>query len=150
MSAELIQQLRGDVQTADCDCERCVLFRAAADRIATLEERLEIDPRHSYDGIDSRDATIKMQDQRIDELGAALAGAQEDARLLDFLERSRSYGISHEWQGDDDYLWTVYRVGGSPNDRDHKFVSEATTLRAAIRAALREGDQFAAAGKERP
>lgn len=60
----------------------------------------------------------------------------EDTKRLDWLERNKCIGISHEWQGDDDYLWCVYRVGGSPNDRDIKHAGEADTLRAAIDAAI--------------
>ena len=35
-------------------CEQC-----AEERIAELEQRLEIDPRHQTDGIEARDETIK-------------------------------------------------------------------------------------------
>lgn len=38
------------------------------EEIARLEERLEIDPRHSYDGIYCRDETIKLQEERIERL----------------------------------------------------------------------------------
>lgn len=41
-------------------------------RIAELEAKLEVDPRHGYDGIDCRDETIKMQDESIGKLKAEL------------------------------------------------------------------------------
>ena len=39
-------------------------------RVAELESRLEISPLHNVDGIMARDATIKLQDERIAELEA--------------------------------------------------------------------------------
>ena len=44
-------------------------------RIAELEARLEIDPRHSYDGIDCRDATIAELEAQLKAIDAA-EGAQ--------------------------------------------------------------------------
>jgi hypothetical protein len=44
---------------------------AAADEIERLISRLEIDPRHAYDGIDSRDETIRLQGAQIDKLSHA-------------------------------------------------------------------------------
>ena len=61
---------------------------------AKLRAMLEIDPRHSYDGIDARDKTITMQDAeilrmmeenrvaRIDELEAALVESRRDIERL--------------------------------------------------------------------
>lgn len=37
----------------------------AKQEIAILKQRLEIDPRHTYDGIRCRDETIKLQDERL-------------------------------------------------------------------------------------
>ena len=37
-------------------------------RIAELEERLEVDPKHTVDGIQARDATIALLEKRIAEL----------------------------------------------------------------------------------
>ena len=48
-------------------------FIASVDRIAELESRLEISPLHNVDGIMARDATIKLQDERIAELEAERA-----------------------------------------------------------------------------
>ena len=39
-----------------------------------LTKRLEVDPRHSYDGIATRDATIKALDEQADQLKAENAG----------------------------------------------------------------------------
>ena len=35
-----------------------------------LKNRLEVDPRHDYDGISTRDATVKVLDERVDQLKA--------------------------------------------------------------------------------
>jgi hypothetical protein len=48
---------------------------AAADEIERLRSRLEIDPRHAYNGIDSRDETIRLQDEQIERLRNLLAEA---------------------------------------------------------------------------
>lgn len=39
------------------------------EEIERLKTRLEVSPEHPYDGIASRDATIKLQDERIAETG---------------------------------------------------------------------------------
>lgn len=43
-------------------------IRAAADEIARLRERLEVDPAHPYDGIYARDKTIRLQEAEIKRL----------------------------------------------------------------------------------
>ena len=59
--------------------ESCTLAAAAealievAARVTELESRLEISPLHNVDGIMARDATIKLQDERIAELEAERA-----------------------------------------------------------------------------
>jgi hypothetical protein len=50
---------------------------AAADEIERLRSRLEIDPRHAYDGIDSRDETIRMQAAEIERLRAEIHARDE-------------------------------------------------------------------------
>jgi hypothetical protein len=52
--------------------------------IERLRTRLEVDPRHNYDGIDCRDVTIKYQDERIDALEAENA---ELKRVADGFEQ---------------------------------------------------------------
>ena len=42
--------------------------KALQSRIEALEARLEIEPSHPYDGIDARDATIRLLEQRIEAL----------------------------------------------------------------------------------
>ena len=64
-------------------------FIASVDRIAELESRLEISPLHNVDGIMARDATIKLQDERIAELDAERA------------EREKQEPVAHEYQGRD-------------------------------------------------
>ena len=62
-------------------------FIASVDRIAELESRLEISPLHSVDGIMARDATIKLQDERIAELEAERAEREKQAPVA-WLDRS--------------------------------------------------------------
>ena len=47
--------------------------RALRRRLRQIEDRIEIDPRHPYDGIYCRDETIRLQDKEIDSLRAELA-----------------------------------------------------------------------------
>ena len=44
-------------------------IKRQAAEIDRLKTRLEVSPDHPYDGIASRDATIKLQDERIAETG---------------------------------------------------------------------------------
>jgi hypothetical protein len=46
--------------------------------VRRLRERLEIDSRHPYDGIDCRDVTIRLQDE-------VIAGLREDAARYQYL-----------------------------------------------------------------
>lgn len=54
-------------------------MQEAADEIERLRARLEIDPAHPYDGIATRDETIRMQDQEIDALRAEVEALRVDA-----------------------------------------------------------------------
>lgn len=54
--------------------------RELIEEIRGLRERLEIDPRHSVDGIAARDETIRLQDGEIERL-------REDAARYAFLKR---------------------------------------------------------------
>jgi hypothetical protein len=58
---------------------------AAADEIERLRKRLEIDPQHSYDGIDSRDETIKMLEAEIERLRVDAVYGQILDRYIDRL-----------------------------------------------------------------
>lgn len=64
-------------------CERLMgmpsvmAMRDAAAAIRELKARLEIDPRHSIDGIAARDATIRMLEGRVAELETELLGVKE-------------------------------------------------------------------------
>lgn len=73
---ELIEELR-EMGEHPCraDLPMGKTLRDAADRIEALqarvealEARLEIEPSHPYDGIDARDATIRLLEQRIEAL----------------------------------------------------------------------------------
>jgi hypothetical protein len=87
-------------------------------RVTELEQRLEIDPRHRYDGISARDVTIKAQDDRIAELeemlrrevqhSAGLSVPESDVPVT--LPEPDAYlyvngnhrGVSLEWRSDMD------------------------------------------------
>ena len=58
--------------------------REATVEINRLRERLEIDPRHPYDGINCRDETIRGQDAEITRLKAEVE--RKDAALRDAYE----------------------------------------------------------------
>lgn len=60
------------VHEIDTRFKAAKMLRAQQARIAELEERLEIDYRHPYDGIAARDVTIKALDERIAELESQL------------------------------------------------------------------------------
>ena len=50
-----------------------------------LKNRLEVDPRHDYDGISTRDATVKVLDEQVDQLKAEneqLKAESEQAKLI--------------------------------------------------------------------
>lgn len=51
----------------------------ALQSLSELEERLEISPDHSYDGIATRDETIKILEKRVEELEAQLQKEKPDA-----------------------------------------------------------------------
>lgn len=54
-----------------------------------LTNRLEVDPRHDYDGISTRDATVKVLDEQVDQLKAEnerLAAACERAEQIIIVE----------------------------------------------------------------
>jgi hypothetical protein len=56
------------------DCMKAgELLRSQHARVLELEFRLEIDPSHPIDGISARDATIKLQDERIADLETQLS-----------------------------------------------------------------------------
>ena len=80
--------------------ESCTLAAAAealievAARIAELESRLEISPLHNVDGIMARDATIKLQDERIAELEAERAEREKQKPVTTVENRYNADGKS--------------------------------------------------------
>ena len=52
----------------------CVHWMELKDRIEQLEARLEISTDHDVDGIEARDETIKLLDDRIEQLEAEITG----------------------------------------------------------------------------
>jgi hypothetical protein len=81
------------------DAESGCLCAIAAAEITRLRERLEIDPRHPYDGIHCRDETIRGQDAEITRLRAEVA--RKDAAL--------------KWYASAE-AWTVAQVEGPDGD----------------------------------
>jgi len=65
------------------DCIECAKLRAELEakdkRIKAFEERLEVDPKHTVDGIQARDATIALLEKRIAELEEVSAEAINDS-----------------------------------------------------------------------
>jgi hypothetical protein len=82
--------------------QRSAKFRDARTKIITqeaeivrLRARLEIDPRHPYDGIDCRDETIRGQDAEIERFKATLSHLTSASLAV----LSASNGISdNEWK----------------------------------------------------
>lgn len=52
------------------------------EEVARLEERLEVDPRHSYDGVYCRNETIKLLEERIERLRAEVEWHEEENQRL--------------------------------------------------------------------
>ena len=74
-------------------CEQC-----AEERIAELEQRLEIDPRHQTDGIEARDETIKGLEGVIAESNKWLRTAQQLERENEEL-KARIHEACEVWAG---------------------------------------------------
>ena len=72
---ELIESLRS-MEPMVCSTAADAI-EALQSRVAELESRLEISPLHNVDGIMARDATIKLQDERIAELERRLREAED-------------------------------------------------------------------------
>ena len=72
------------------------------EEIARLRNRLEIDPRHSYDGIDSRDETIKLMQSEIEHLRARIDGPGGYLDQIEALEASRNEARSNNLRNRDD------------------------------------------------
>ena len=66
-------------------------------RVAYLESRLEVTPKHDIDGIAARDATIKLQDGRIAELEARIADLEGGLDVTEAMLRD-----ANEWNEYDD------------------------------------------------
>lgn len=79
---ELIESLRS-MEPMVCSTAADAI-EALQSRVAELESRLEISPLHNVDGIMARDATIKLQDERIAELEAE----REKQEPVAWLDRS--------------------------------------------------------------
>ena len=68
-------------------------IRAMKARVAELESRLEISPLHNVDGIMARDATIKLQDERIAEHGQVTVTTDESGRVVSVTRQDDEHRI---------------------------------------------------------
>lgn len=77
----LLRSARGEIERLTALTESAAQFNITlgAER-DQLRQRLEISPDHNIDGIDARDATIKLQDDLIDQLKEQLKAADELAK----------------------------------------------------------------------
>lgn len=71
----------GHTYVETCKADFAKFMVAARDGVLSLiaenerlKNRLEVDPRHDYDGISTRDATVKVLDEQVDQLKAENAG----------------------------------------------------------------------------
>ena len=80
---ELIESLRS-MEPMVCSTAADAI-EALQSRVAELESRLEISPLHNVDGIMARDATIKLQDERIADLQAECSELRGMAGAMDIL-----------------------------------------------------------------
>lgn len=106
-------------------CEECKKQIAAL--IAEnerLTNRLEVDPRHDYDGISTRDATVKVLDEQVDQLKAENEALREDARR-------------HRWLRDSCGLVEYKAIAGSIGPG---MLPSGEALDAAIDAAMGKGE----------
>ena len=118
-------------------------IRAMKARVAELESRLEISPLHNVDGIMARDATIKLQDERIAEHGQVTVTTDESGRVVSVTRQDDEHRIlSVIWEApvtapvrltdrDKDGLAVPYSgMGGIEDYRAYAQDIEAASLRA--------------------
>ena len=89
---ELIESLR-NMEPMVCGTAADAI-EALQSRVAELESRLEISPLHNVDGIMARDATIKLQDERIAELEAERAEREKQKPVTTVENRYNADGKS--------------------------------------------------------
>lgn len=89
-------------------------------RVAELESRLEISPLHNVDGIMARDATIKLQDERIAELEAERAEREKQEPVAWYCdgEDGREYNGSPQ-------MSNVDAAPVRPNDSELEMIARA-------------------------
>lgn len=99
-----------------------------------LKNRLEVDPRHDYDGISTRDATVKVLDEQVDQLKAENERLAKTADCLDRLN-VQNKALSDSFRAERDQAEQDYKdVVGTIELRD----IEISKLRAEV-AGLRTG-----------
>ena len=99
-----------------------------------LTNRLEVDPRHDYDGISTRDATVKVLDEQVDQLKAENERLAKTADCWDRLN-VQNKALSDSFRAERDQAEQDYKdVVGTIELRD----IEISKLRAEV-AGLRTG-----------
>jgi len=99
-----------------------------------LKNRLEVDPRHDYDGISTRDATVKVLDEQVDQLKAENERLAKTADCWDRLN-VQNKALSDSFRAERDQAEQDYKdVVGTIELRD----IEISKLRAEV-AGLRTG-----------
>ena len=99
-----------------------------------LTNRLEVDPRHDYDGISTRDATVKVLDEQVDQLKAENERLAKTADCWDRLN-VQNKALSDSFRAERDQAEQDYKdVIGTIELRD----IEISKLRAEV-AGLRTG-----------
>lgn len=83
----------------------------AADELERLRTRLEIDPRHSIDGIQARDTTIRLQDEAIAELRNELERMQKDADRYRWLRDRMKVHCEAPMSGGEKRATLTMRIG---------------------------------------
>ena len=72
-------------------------IKRQAAEIERLKARLEVSPDHPYDGIVSRDATIKLQDERIAELRGELERSERRGNLFSEVISRNCIAMQSAW-----------------------------------------------------
>lgn len=89
--------------------------------VERLKNRLEVDPRHDYDGISTRDATVKVLDEQVDQLKAENERLKAESEALrDDIEQNQY--DANAWRNGEESVWIeVFNSEG-----DDPFISAIT------------------------
>ena len=107
-----------------------------------LTNRLEVDPRHDYDGISTRDATVKVLDEQVDQLKAENERLAKTADCWDRLN-VQNKALSDSFRAERDQLkaenaglktgYEAYeRVNAELKAENERLVAENTDIESAV------------------